>query len=163
LKEKKDFLNFIRELSTALSGKNDLQEIAWIITQKIIGRYKFDDCVIFIIKHGFLYQLADYKPKSNEVKGIFESIRIKLGQGIVGTVAVTGVAEIIKDNTKDVRYIVDDDLRLSELTVPIIADKEIVGIIDSEHSERDFYTKEHLEEISTIANLVSLPIKSAIK
>ena len=54
-------------------------------------------------------------------------MEIPVGKGIVGSVAETGKAELIKDTSKDPRYIVDDQLRYSEISVPIISDNKVLG------------------------------------
>src|SRR5690606_2297509 len=76
-----------------------------------------------------------------------------IGKGIVGSVAKTGIAEIISDTSKDERYIIDDAVRLSEITVPIIYDGRVLGIIDSEHTKKGFFTDKHLSILTTISSL----------
>ncbi|MEI9909964.1 MAG: GAF domain-containing protein [Bacteroidota bacterium] len=61
---------------------------------------------------------------------------IEVGKGIVGSVASSGKAEIITDTTKDPRYIVDDERRFSEISVPIVYDGKVLGVIDCEHSKK---------------------------
>jgi light-regulated signal transduction histidine kinase (bacteriophytochrome) len=85
-----------------------------------------------------------------------------LGQGIVGTVAKTGKSELIKDTSKDDRYIIDDDIRYSEITVPIISDGKVIGVIDSEHLSKDYFTNEQLLMLENIGSLIAMKIKSAI-
>jgi sensor histidine kinase YesM len=51
-------------------------------------------------------------------------------------------------------------IRLSEITVPVIYNNELIGIIDSEHPEENFYTPQHLQVLSTIATLMGNKIKS---
>jgi len=85
-----------------------------------------------------------------------------IGEGIVGTVATTGVGEIIPDTSKDDRYIIDDIERLSEIAIPIINNGNVIAVIDSEHAEKNHYTKEHFKTLSNIANLVSMQLNSAI-
>ena len=73
-----------------------------------------------------------------------------------------GVREVINDTTKDDRYITDDASRKSELAVPIIAKNgEVIGVIDSEHPDRDFYTPEHVEVLATIASITATKIMQA--
>ena len=91
-----------------------------------------------------------------------DQFTLKLGEGIVGNVAITGVAEVIKDTSKDVRYIADDMNRLSEIAIPIVTDGKVIGVIDSEHTEKDYYTHEHLETLENIARLVAMQLKNAI-
>src|SRR5690606_3459224 len=79
---------------------------------------------------------------------------------ITGQVAQTGVAEIVTDTTKDPRYIADDQIRLSEITVPILLDKEVLGIIDCEHPRAHYFTKQHLRLLTGIANLCAVSIQN---
>ena len=76
-----------------------------------------------------------------------------MAKGIVGSVAFSGKAEIIDDTSKDPRYIVDDERRLSEISVPIIYDGKVLGVIDCEHSKKRFFTQKHLSILTTIASL----------
>jgi LytS/YehU family sensor histidine kinase len=78
---------------------------------------------------------------------------IPVGQGIVGSVTLTGKAEIVNDTTKDPRYIVDDEQRFSEITVPIVFNGKVLGVIDCEHSKKRFFTQKHLSILTTIASL----------
>ena len=88
-------------------------------------------------------------------------ITIPVGEGIVGTVAQTKEAEIIGDTSKDSRYILDDDFRYSEIAVPIIHGGEVIGIIDSEHPEKHFFTTRHLQLLHTIAAMAASKILHA--
>ncbi len=83
-------------------------------------------------------------------------IRIPVGKGIVGSVAETGKAEIIADTAMDDRYILDDALRFSEITVPIISEGQVIGVIDSEHPEKNFFTEKHLSILTAIASLCAI-------
>jgi len=96
---------------------------------------------------------AAYGPKSPVDFTIHEPIEIPVGKGITGTVAVTGKAEIINNTEKDNRYIVDDDRRYSEIAVPIIIDDKVMGVIDSEHRQKHFFTEKHVIILQTIAAL----------
>ena len=42
---------------------------------------------------------------------------------------------------------------MSEITVPIVNDGKVMGVIDSEHSQKGFYTERHLQILATIASL----------
>ena len=81
--------------------------------------------------------------------------------GIVGHVANTGIGEIVFDASKDDRYYLDDESRNSEITVPIIASGQVIGVIDSEHSKKGFYSKDDLEILTTIASMTSSRLAQA--
>jgi len=67
-------------------------------------------------------------------------------------------AEIIPFTGKDPRYIVDDVARQSEICVPIVLEGKLLGVIDSEHSKKRFYTKRHLSILQKIADICSKKI-----
>lgn len=157
-------LKAINNLLASIIGKNDIHEIAWEIAKRTIKFFGFEDCVIYILNKetNELEQIAAYGNKNPKEHEILNLIKIPLGQGIVGTVAKTGISELINDTSLDPRYIIDDKLRYSELTVPIIANGKVIGVIDSEHSTKNYFTKTHLETLNSIANLAALQLKGAI-
>jgi LytS/YehU family sensor histidine kinase len=77
-------------------------------------------------------------------------------------VAITGKAVIIRDTSKDSRYIMDDEKRMSEIAVPIIHEGKVIGIIDSENRKKNFFTQQHLKTLQTIASLCAAKIAHAI-
>ena len=162
--KKSALLESINALTASLLEKNELVEIAWEITRSTIGLLGFEDCIIYLVDNDGknLKQVAAYGDKLVGDETIVNEITIPIGEGIVGTVAKTGKSEIISDTRKDSRYIVDDKIRLSEIAVPIKTNDEIIGVIDSEHSSKDFFTQDHLETLTTIASLVSTKLKYAL-
>jgi two-component system, LytTR family, sensor kinase len=145
----------INYFATSLFGQNTVDEILWDITKNCISQLNFEDCVVYLLdkEKGMFIQKAAYGPKNPKSYEILQPIEIPLGQGIVGTVGLTGKPEIIKDTTLDPRYIVDDERRFSEITVPIIYQDQVLGVIDSEHNERNFFNEKHLRILTTIASL----------
>ena len=112
-------LEALNNLMASILGKINIYEIAWEITKNTTGLLGFEDCVIYLLdkEKGELNQIAAYGEKVSSDEEILNRISIPLGKGIVGTVAQTGIAEIIPDTSKDKRYIVDDKVRLSEISV----------------------------------------------
>jgi signal transduction histidine kinase/CheY-like chemotaxis protein/AraC-like DNA-binding protein len=153
----------INYFATSLYGKNTVNEILWDIAKNCISQLGFRDCVIYLVNenNNILEQKAAYGPKNPKEFEIENAITIPVGEGIVGTVARTGVAEVIPDTSKDSRYIVDDERRFSEITVPIIYQDKVIGIIDSEHPEKNFFSDLHLKVLTTIAALASNKIVKA--
>lgn len=136
------------------------EDILWDIARNCISGLGFEDCVIYLVdeEQQLLIQKAAYGAKSPKNFEIANPIVIPVGSGITGTVAATGKAEIINDTTKDKRYIVDDEVRMSEIAVPIIHNEKVIGVIDSEAKRKNFFTAQHLETLKTIASLCSAKI-----
>ena len=159
-KESDETINYF---ATSLFGKNEMEEILWDVAKNCVARLGFVDCVIYLLdeSEGVLVQKAAYGTKNPEAFVIHNPIQIPLGKGIVGAVAQSGVAEIVGDSSTDPRYIVDDEMRYSELAVPLINQDKVIGVIDSEHPEKYFFKQYHLEALTTIAAICSSKISQA--
>ena len=147
----------INEFATSLSPLHSEDDILWEITRQCIAMLGFVDCVIYLHDESrqTLCQRAAYGPKNPQDRVILNPIEIPVGQGIVGAVAATGIAEIVTDTRLDSRYILDDARRRSEITVPIIAGNRVLGVIDSEHPQAGFFTEDHLAVLKSIASLTA--------
>ena len=147
----------INFFATSINEQNSIDEMLWDVSKNCISKLGFEDCVIYLKdeKRNVLIQKAAWGAKTSEDDKIINAIEIPIGNGIVGSVAQTGKAEIIEDTSKDRRYIPDDANRLSEIAVPIIDDGKVIGVIDSEHPEKNFYTQRHLQILTTVASLCS--------
>lgn len=164
LNRNQKYLGTINEFVTSLLQDEGIMDIAWDIAENVIDKFGYEDCVIYLVneEEQILEQVAAYGPKQSKNREVVDAITIPFGRGIVGSIAKSGKAEIISDTSKDKRYLIDDALRYSEITVPIIADGKVIGIIDSEHKQKNFFNEEHLHTLMTIANLAANRLKNAI-
>ncbi len=164
LKRRAHYLQIINELALGLLQQSSMDDILWLVAKSAIAQLGFLDCVIYLVDESgqVLQQRAAHGPKNPVAKEILDPIAIPVGQGIVGTVATTGKPELISNTRADPRYITDDEARLSELAVPIFFENKVIGVIDSEHPDADFYTGEHLEIMTTIASMAATKIASAL-
>lgn len=150
--------------ANSVYGENSVDEICWDIARNCISRLRFEDCVVYLLDHNsnMLIQKAAYGPKNPKDHEISNPIEIGLGKGIVGWVAAKGKPLLIADTTHDQRYIVDDARRLSEISVPILHEGKVIGVIDSEHRRKGFFTKEHLKALTMIASISANKIAEAL-
>ena len=163
-REKSLIISLINDVAKSILGKLEIYDIASGITGKIATFLGTDDCVIYIVnsKEKTVEQIAAFGSKINTENQIINNLIFPINEGITGRVAQSGIAELIKDTSKDSAYKIDEKIRLSELVVPIINNGEVIGIIDSEHPEKNHFTKEHLKTIQNVANIVAMQLKSAI-
>ena len=147
--------------ATSMAGKNSEEEILWDLAQNCIGRLGFVDCVVYLLdeERGVLVQKATLGAKNPQPNKILDPIEIPLGRGITGSVAQTGKAEIIGNTASDPRYIVDDDDRLSEIAVPIKVGDRVLGLIDSEHPNMNFFTDQDLRILMAVASICANKIE----
>jgi Osmosensitive K+ channel histidine kinase len=145
----------INYFATSLLERYTEEDILWDLAKNCISQLGFEDCVIYLLdkERKVLVQKAALGPKNPVGRVIANPLVIPVGKGIVGSVAATGIPELISDTSLDARYIVDDERRFSEITVPISANGQVIGIIDSEHRRKNFFTQKHLKMLTAIASL----------
>lgn len=143
--------------ATSLYGQNTVDDIFWDVAKNCISQLRFEDCVIYLYQpqKRSLIQKAAYGPKNPEKHEIANPMEIPYGKGITGIVAASEKPVIVKDTRKDDRYIVDDQPRRSEIAVPIFVEGKLFGVIDSEHSRKNFYTGWHVRLLEKIAGICS--------
>jgi signal transduction histidine kinase len=138
-----------------------LEDVVWSVCENAIRHLGYEDCVIYLLDEdnpSYLYQAAALGNKNPDKRIILGPIKIKIGEGIVGSVALSGRSELVSDTSKDKRYLTDDILRLSEITVPIINNNKVIGVIDSEHSQKYFFPENHLKILNTISAMTATKI-----
>ena len=158
-----DALGLLSEFARDLVNIEGPDALLWAVAERTISKLGWVDCVIYLRDphHDILIQKAAFGPKSIDYKAIFQPIEIPMGRGIVGRVASTGESIRIADTSRFKDYIADDAIRLSELAVPICHGDEILGVIDSEHPDPDFYTLEDQLILETIAGITATKIQNA--
>jgi PAS domain S-box-containing protein len=162
IEKKVHFLETINTFGSLLMRTSTTQESAWCVAKHAVGELEYIDCIIYLINADReLYQCAAHGNKNPSAQDILDPIKLKMGEGICGHVALTGIGEIIADTSKDPRYVLDDEDRYSEITVPILSDGIVIGIIDSEHPEKDYFSDHDLHILNTIASMLSFKISQA--
>ncbi len=152
----------INYFTTSLIDKNTVDEVLWDVAKNLIARLGFKECVLYLWNDTKtkLNQKAGYGSKTSLEDLQNHYFDVLPGQGIVGFVAETKEALLVPDTSIDRRYRSDEITRLSEIAVPIIYNNDLLGVIDSEHDERNFFTAQHLQILNTIATLMATKIKS---
>jgi sigma-B regulation protein RsbU (phosphoserine phosphatase) len=90
-----------------------------------------------------------------------ERMRIRMGQGIVGEAAQTRQAKLVNDVTKAENYInANPDVR-SELAVPLITKNRMIGVIDIQAEQPNYFTPEHLHLLTLTASRIAGAIENA--
>jgi LytS/YehU family sensor histidine kinase/ligand-binding sensor domain-containing protein len=156
--------------STSLINLETEEEVLWDVAKNLIGKLGFEDCIIYLWNKDKtkLVQRAGYGPKGSIEEINKQPFDVVLGQGVVGYVAQTKEPVLINDTRIDARYRVDEMSRLSEICVPILHENELVGVIDSEHTDANFYTQNNLQSLISIGaylgnKLADIKSKQAIK
>lgn len=155
-------LQIENEIFEAVLKNNDLHKIGWSIVKSIGKFLETDDVVLYTLIDDELVQIASLEESLNGKREIKKPFVLKPQQGIVGQVAQNKKARIVNDTSQESNYIVDQYSRLSEITVPIMLDGELIGILDSEHPEKNHYQDYHLDFLNKVSNFIALGLKNSI-
>jgi phosphoserine phosphatase RsbU/P len=90
-----------------------------------------------------------------------QRMRIPIGKGIVGQVALTREPVLVNDVTKIEGYIPANPNVCSELAVPLIAKNRLIGVLDLESEQPGFFKPEHLHLLTLTASRIAQAIENA--
>ena len=161
---KTEFLQAINSFSAKIEKIKVIKEVVWEIVENAIDNFHFEHCEIFLLNEDtkMLHQVAKFRVEDERNRNVPKPMTLKLGEGIVGSAVKSKRPILVPDTSSDSRYVIDDEHCLSELTVPIIADGEVLGVIDSEHPVGNYFTQDHQAVLTTIANIAATRIKNIL-
>jgi sigma-B regulation protein RsbU (phosphoserine phosphatase) len=90
-----------------------------------------------------------------------ERTRIPVGKGVVGQVALTRQPVLLNDVSSSGDYIAAAPDVRSELAVPLIAKNRLIGVMDLESEEADYFRPEHLHMLTLTASRIAQAIENA--
>jgi len=163
IRQKKVMDKTVNYFIDSVYGENTVNEICWDIARNCVSQLQFEDCTVYLFDHqkNRLVQKSAYGLNNTKGQELANPFEIEIGKGIVGTAAATKIPVIVTDTSKDSRYIAVEKFKLSEISVPILHEGKLLGVIDSEHSHRNFFNKEHVRVLMAIASISANKIAEA--
>lgn len=157
LEESKRSLDALFDFVIKINQIDSIPEVIWHLAQHTIKAFGFEDCVIYLLSEDnkTLRQVAAYGRKSPIHETIINPINIEVGKGVVGRAAQSKQTILVSDTRLEKDYIVDDMRRLSEIAVPVMFRDNVLGVIDSENSQQDFFTSQHQRYLEILASILA--------
>jgi signal transduction histidine kinase len=154
----------LAEVSRTLSSTLDLEEVLTLIMQRVNAVLGVEAGSILLIDEatGELVFETALGEKSEEVK----PIRLKMGEGIAGHVALTGEPLMIANVQEDHRHsrVVDvstDFLTRTLLCVPLIVRGKVIGVLEVMNKVKGDFTSADLNLLTSIAAYAAIAIENA--
>src|SRR5207237_9120177 len=94
-------------------------------------------------------------------KEIADQMRVKVGEGVTGQAAQRREAVLVGNVLEEQHYINAIPLVRSELAVPLIVKDKVIGVIDLEAPQRNYFTEEHKRLLTLIASRIAIGIENA--
>lgn len=143
------------ELARTLS----LNELLPLLVELLGELIDFDAVSIYLHHRGS--GLLEWFHGRGYPEGSEEQVRLKVGQGAVGWVAEQMEAVVISDVSKDERYKNARPETRSEMTVPLIAEGELVGVFNLESDKLKAFSDPDLRLLSAFGNQAAIAIQRA--
>ncbi|HEY4086806.1 MAG TPA: GAF domain-containing protein, partial [Bryobacteraceae bacterium] len=159
-RERTDLLDFLLEVSTAMAETLDLDELlssVAAIVQRVIPYELFA-----ILLYNEKRQELRIRHAVGHRQDVIRNLVIAPGEGIVGTAAQTREPILVPDVRNDPRYLPTSDAVRCELSVPMIARKRLIGVIDVQSAQPGAYTDYHRSLLRLIGGRAAVTIENAL-
>lgn len=150
--------DFLTRLADALNTTLDLQTLL----------HRVADLVRAVIEYR-IFSILLLNDHTNELRIRFqighspevERLRIRMGEGVVGQVAERREAMLINDVSVLSNYIDANSKVRSELAVPLVTKNRVIGVIDIQSEQADYFRPEHLHLLQLTASRVAIAVENA--
>src|ERR1044072_8748743 len=165
-----DKLRMLLDITKRISRSLDLQEVLNLVMDTLDSLIPYDAAGIFVLQCVDRELVPEGEEpctfKSEAVRGYdideLSDLHLKLGEGFIGNVAVSGQPIISPDVRKDPVYINARDRTRSEMVAPIISNAEVIGVFDLESDELNAYSKDDVEVLLLLASQVAIIIEKVM-
>ena len=167
-----DKLRMLLDITKTISRSLDLDEVLNLVMDTLDSLIPYDAAGIYLVKHSS--PLGPWEPEVDEtfvfhtqaVRGYeiddLQELHLKMGEGLIGHVAVTGKPYVSHDVRTDPRYINARPRTNSEMVAPIISNNEVIGVFDLESDELNAYSNDDLEVLMLLASQVAIIIEKVM-
>ncbi|MBI5854060.1 MAG: GAF and ANTAR domain-containing protein [Nitrospirae bacterium] len=164
LRQKTREVDVLHRITESISSTLDLETVLRHIVDVVVEVTKADACLLYLLSEsrGELILRASKNPHPK----LIGRITIGLGEGITGWVARERTRVVIPSNASDDSrfkffHNLPEDRYQAFVSVPILAKKEVIGVINVQHKRPRRYREDELALLSTIANQVGGAIENA--
>jgi phosphoserine phosphatase RsbU/P len=88
-------------------------------------------------------------------------LRVAATEGIVGAAATLREAVLVPDVTADPRYLMVNPETRSELALPMIHKGRVIGVLDLESPQLNYFTEDHVQTLSILAANLAVSLENA--
>ncbi len=165
-----DKLRMLLDITKKISRSLDLQEVLNLVMDTLDSLLPYDAAGIFIVKCVDKALLAEGDEpctfQAEAVRGYdidaLTNLHLKIGEGLLGHVALTGEPITSPDVRKNPLYINARKETRSEMVAPIISNTEVIGAFDLESDELNAYSEDDLQVLMLLASQVAIIIEKVM-
>jgi sigma-B regulation protein RsbU (phosphoserine phosphatase) len=165
-----DKLRLLLDITSKISRSLDLQEVLNLVMDTLDSLIPYDAAGIFVVNCGEAARRVDTDEpcvfEAQAVRGYdiseLTELHLKLGEGIIGHVALTGDPIISPDVRSDPMYFNARERTRSEMVAPIVSNEEVIGVFDLESDNLNAYSDDDQEVLMLLASQVAIIIEKVM-
>jgi phosphoserine phosphatase RsbU/P len=152
-------LAVLAEISHEINSSLNLDQVLASAAQQVKRLVDYEIFAVLLPEEGtndlYVRFAIGHRPE------VIEHWRIPMGDGIIGAAATTGQAVCVGDVLKDPRYLPAVAEVRSELAVPLIVRGRVIGVMDIESRQLDYFTPSHQTILTLVASRIGTAVENA--
>jgi len=149
----------LNEVSRETSSTLEMEELlrrAAEQTKRVID-YQILSILLYDESQGVFRHRLDLK-HGQRVQG---RLRSTINEGIIGAAATLKEPVRVPDVTLDPRYVMVNPETRSELAIPMIHKGKVIGVLDLESPQLNYFTEDHVQTLSILAANLAVSLENA--
>ncbi len=144
-----------REISSILDVEELLRRTAELIKRVI--DYQILSILLYDDEQKVFRHRIDVK-HGQRVQG---KLRVAATEGLVGAAATLREPVLVPDVTADPRYLMVNPETRSELAIPMMHKGKVIGVLDLESPQLNYFTADHVQTLSILAANLAVSVENA--
>ena len=151
-------VNFLYDISGKIATCRGIQKIAELAIAEARKLIEATSASVMLLNKeiGMLEIVSAWGPEYNQ------TTKIRLGEGIISYVILSGKAEIVNDVESDIRYVRGENAIHSRICAPLTTQNGTIGAINLSNANPIEYTAQDLKLFSALASQVAAAIENAL-
>jgi sigma-B regulation protein RsbU (phosphoserine phosphatase) len=144
-----------REISSILDVEELLRRAAELVKRVI------DYQILSIMLYDEEQQVFRHRLDVKHGKRVQGKLRAAASEGLVGAAATLREPVVVPDVTADPRYLMINPETRSELAIPMMHKGKVIGVLDLESPQLNYFTEDHVQTLSILAANLAVSIENA--
>ena len=154
-----ELLTLLIEVTERINSTLDLDELLGRIAEIVKRAIDYEVFAILLLNEKTQELRVHFS--QGHPRELVRNLRIKVGEGIVGRAAQTRRSVLVNDVKHEPAYIPSLPAMRSELAVPLLFKGRLIGVIDLEAKQLDFFNDSHVSLLELLASRMALAIENA--
>ncbi len=155
----RETLALLYEISLEMGSTLDVDELVHKIASAVKSTINYQIFSIFLLEEKQQILRPRTVIRYNTLE--YQKMGIPVGTGLVGTAAKMNIPLRIADVTKDPRYLAVHPETRSEMAVPLVHKGRVIGIVDLESTQLNYFTSDHERFLVTLATRIASSLANA--